>query len=161
METFHGRHNFKGDPSTPGSYVESGLCKLGLDAWAQGLVVKLLEVTHSQWLYRSVQLHDATAGVAATARKEEIQRFIEDQLDLGEEGLDERDHYLLEINLEDLETSLGEDQHYWLLQNEAARCERARREATNSKRNQNQQGRGRAKFFFSTTISLFYRDHGL
>ena len=72
-----------------------------------------------------VHVHDATAGVTATARKEEIQQFIEDQMDLGGEGLDERDHYLLEVNLEDLETSSGEDQHYWLLQIEAARRERA------------------------------------
>ena len=37
-------------------------------------------------------------------------------------GLDERDPYLLEIKLEDLETSTGEEQHYCLLQIEAARC---------------------------------------
>ena len=61
------------------------------------------------------------AGVAATARKEEIQRFIKDQMDLGGKGLDKRDHYLLEINLKDLETSSGEDHHYWLLQIKAAR----------------------------------------
>ena len=66
-------------------------------------------------------MHDATAGMEATARKEEIQRFIEDQLEMGEEGLDERDHYPLENNLEDLEASTGEDHHYWLLQIKAAR----------------------------------------
>ena len=39
--------------------------------------------------------------------------------------MDERDQYLLHINLGDLETSSGEDQHYWLLQIDAARRERA------------------------------------
>jgi len=34
-------------------------------------------------------MHNATAGVEATARKEEIQWFIKDQMDLGGEGLDE------------------------------------------------------------------------
>ena len=57
-------------------------------------------------------MHDATAGIGATARKEEIQCFIEDHLEMGEEGLDGRGHYLLEINLEDLDTSTGEYQHY-------------------------------------------------
>ena len=56
-------------------------------------------------------MHDATAGMKTTARKEEIHHFIEDQLEMGEEGSDKRDHYLLEINLEDIETSTGEDQH--------------------------------------------------
>ena len=45
-------------------------------------------------------------------------------MDLGGEGLDEQDHYLLEINLDDLETSSGKDQHYWLLQIKAARRKR-------------------------------------
>ena len=54
-------------------------------------------------------------GVAVKARKEEIQQLIEDQIELGEEGLEESDHCLLEVNLEDLETTSGEEQHYWLL----------------------------------------------
>ena len=118
-------------------FVEAGGCKLTLDVWAQGLVTKLLEATHGQWLYRNVQVHDTTSGVEASARKEEIQRFIEDQLDLGGEGLDEHDKFLLEINLDDLETSSGEDQHYWLLQIRAARQDRALRE-------QGEQGQQRA-----------------
>ena len=113
--------------------------------WARGLVIKLLEVTHGQWLYRNVHVHDTASGIAATARKEEIQRFIEDQIELGEEGLDEKDHYLLEVNLKDLETTTtGEEQHYWLLQIQAARSKRALREATrnsNDSRNSNESGR--------------------
>ena len=79
-------------------YVEMGGCTLSVDTWAKGLAVKLLEVTHGQWLYCNIHVHDATSGMAATARKEEIQRFIEDQIQLGEEGLEEKDHYLLEVN---------------------------------------------------------------
>ncbi len=74
-------------------------------------------------------MHDAAAGVAATVRKKEIQQFTEDQMDFGGDGLDKRDHYLLDINLGDLETSSGEDQHYWLLQIQAARRKRELREA--------------------------------
>ena len=118
-------------------FVELGECTLSLDKWAQGLVVKLLEVTHGQWLYRNVHVHDAVTGAAATARKEEIQQFIEDQIELGEEGLDASDYYLLEVNLEDLETTSGEEQHYWLLQIQAARRDFQLR------RNRNQNGNQR------------------
>jgi hypothetical protein len=122
-------------------YVELGECSLSLEAWVQGLVVKLLEVTHGQWLYRNLHVHDAVAGAMATARKEEIQGFIEDQLELGEEGLDPQDHYLLEINLDDMETSSGEDQHYWLLQIEAARRDHQLRESNlNNSNSGNHQG---------------------
>ena len=57
--------------------------------------------------------------------------------DEEEKEKDERDHYLLEINLEDLETSTGENQHYWLLQIEAARCKLALRRQNNNSNNRN------------------------
>ena len=41
-------------------------------------------------------------------------------MELGEEGLEDEDKYLLEINLDDLGTSSGEDQTYWLLALEAS-----------------------------------------
>jgi hypothetical protein len=66
-------------------------------------------------------VHDCISGALATARKEELQKAIEDELELGGEGLAEEDLYLLEINLDDLETTSGEDQTYWLLAIRAAR----------------------------------------
>ena len=59
----------------------------------------------------------------AMTRKGNIQRFIEDHLELEDEGLNERDHYLLEINLEEFWITAGEEQHYglhWLIQIEVA-----------------------------------------
>ena len=47
--------------------------------------------------------------------------------------MDEKDHYLLEVNLEDLELTSGEEQHYWLLHIQAAHQERALR-GTNQQR---------------------------
>ena len=40
---------------------------------------------------------------------------------LGGEGLAEEDEYLLEINLDDLDNSTGEDQIYWLMALKTAR----------------------------------------
>ena len=54
------------------SYTDiSGLALSPLE-WTKGVVVKLLETTHGQWLYRNVQVHDSTTGVEATLRKEEL-----------------------------------------------------------------------------------------
>ena len=125
-------------------HVEIGACTITLKVWSQGLVTKLLETTHGQWLYHNVHVHDAIAGVEASARKEEIQQFIEDQLELGEEGLDEKDHYLLEVNLEDLESTTGEEQHYWLLHIQAARMERALGGTNSTHRNRQSRRRDRA-----------------
>ena len=109
-------------------FDDFGRCTLSLDIWTKGLVMKLLEITHGQWLYRNVQVHDTVSGLKAVERKEELQREIEHQVMLGGTGLDEQDRYLLEINVGDLDTSSGEDQYYWLLAIQAARVDRRLKE---------------------------------
>ncbi len=84
-------------------------------------MIKLLEANHGQWLYRCVQIHEKVTGTRVTARKEEILQEIERQLKLGTEDLLDEDQYLAEINLDDLESSLGEPQEYCLLAICAAR----------------------------------------
>ncbi len=83
--------------------------------WAKGLILKLLETTHGQWIYRNVQIHDNVAGTQATLRKEAILKEIEDQMELGDAGLLKEDHWMLEVNLGDLETNSGEQAEYWLV----------------------------------------------
>ncbi len=92
-----------------------------LDNWSAGLVTKLLEVTHGQCLYQNVHVHDIFTGERARMRKEEIRKELEYQIALGGEELEEEDQYLLEINLEDLDSATGEDQVYWLLALQTAR----------------------------------------
>jgi hypothetical protein len=83
--------------------------------WAQGLVIKLLKMTHGQCLYRCVQIHDKVAGTCIIARKEETQCKIERQLELGMEDHLDVDQYLAEINTNDLESGSGEHSEFWLL----------------------------------------------
>jgi len=89
--------------------------------WAIGTIIKLLEATHAQWLYRCIQMHDTTSGALRTTRKEELQREIDRQLEADTDGLLEEDQYLAEVNIENLENSAGERQEYWLLAIRAAR----------------------------------------
>jgi hypothetical protein len=91
------------------------------ERWAKGVVLKLLEATHGQWIYRNVQIHDDVAETRATLRKEEIQRDIEEQMKMGMTGLLKEDHWMVEVNLGDMENSSGEWEEYWLLAIWAAR----------------------------------------
>jgi hypothetical protein len=88
--------------------------------WTIGVIIKLLETTHGQWLYRCIQVHNRAQGTQATLRKEELQKEIEAQQDLGYDGLLEEDQYLAEVNLDDLESSSGKRQEYWLVAIRAA-----------------------------------------
>ena len=92
-----------------------------LDQWARGLITKLLEVTHGQWLYRNVVVHDATAGRLALTRKEEILSQIEEQMARGGEDLLEADQYLMEVNLDGIDGVHGAHHEYWLLAIRSAR----------------------------------------
>ena len=84
----------RGTPTTPTSQ-------------AKGLIFRLVYITHGQWLYQNVHMHDTATGLHATRIKEELQKEIEDQIQMGGEGLAEDDKYLLEIKLEDMETASG------------------------------------------------------
>ncbi len=88
---------------------------MSLEKWCSGLITQLLEITHGQWIYRNYVVHDPVSGTIATAKKEELLLEIERQRELGDAGLLEEDKYLAEVNLEEMASSSGEQQHYWLL----------------------------------------------
>ena len=92
--------------------MDVGSSALSIGDWTKGLTVILLEVTHGLWLYRNMQVHGTLGRPQSVQRKEELQHLVEYQMELGNEGLDKQDRYLLDINLEDLKTSSGEDQYY-------------------------------------------------
>ncbi len=85
------------------------------EQWTVSVVTKLLEMTHGQWLYRCIQVHDRVQGTQATLQKEELQKEIEAHQELEYDGLLDEDQYLAEVNLDDLESSSGERQEYWLV----------------------------------------------
>jgi hypothetical protein len=61
--------------------------QMTLDRWSSGLITRLLEITHGQWLYQNFIVHDPVSGTIATAKKEELLLEIERQWDLGDAGL--------------------------------------------------------------------------
>ena len=95
-------------------YIAVNGSRMSLDKWCTGLITRLLEITHGQWLYRNYIVHDPVSGTIATAKKEELVK-IERQRELGDAGLLEEDKYLAEVNLEEMATSSGERHYYWLL----------------------------------------------
>ena len=76
---------------------------------------------HGQWIYQNMQIQTAVTGMQATVRKEATQKEIEEQMELGGDGLVEEDQWMLEVNLGDTEKSSGKREEYWLLAIKAAR----------------------------------------
>jgi len=46
------------------SFSEVGISNIETTRWSCGLITKLLEAAHGQWLYRCVQTHDTISGAA-------------------------------------------------------------------------------------------------
>lgn len=91
-----------------------------VDKWMQTLMVKLMECTHGQWLYRNIMVHDTWNGTVNRIRKEELLKEIETQMEM-EDNLLPEDQYLMEINLGDIQLSAGDREEYWLMAVKAAR----------------------------------------
>ena len=70
--------------------------------------------------YRNVHIHDSISGTLAVQRKEQLRQKIEECLDIAEDEIAEEDKYLLDIDLESLDTSSGESQECWLMALETA-----------------------------------------
>ena len=66
-------------------------------------------------------MRNRTTGTLISAHKEELLSKIQEQLDIGSDGLDEQDQFLLECNFNELATTGGENKEHWLLAIQAAR----------------------------------------
>ncbi len=91
------------------------------EKWAIWLITQLLQVTHTQSIYRCLLVQDRTSGTLITLHKTKLLEEITKQLSMGAENLMEDDKYLLECNLLDIATTSREQQEYWLLAIKAAR----------------------------------------
>jgi hypothetical protein len=46
--------------------------QMSLEKWSSGLITRLLEMMHVQWIYQNFIVHDPVLGIIATAKKEEL-----------------------------------------------------------------------------------------
>ena len=77
-------------------------------------------MSHTQWIYRNVSLHDGRVGHLATARREEILAEIDRLASLDPADVPESSRYLLEIDFSTVGDMTLERQSYWMLAMRAA-----------------------------------------
>jgi hypothetical protein len=102
------------------SYLQVRGLAWSSEKWATGLITQLLQVTHKQWIYRCVLVHNRTMGTLVNQLKATLLEEITKQLSMGVELLMEDDKFLLECNLSDIATTNSKQQEYWLLAIQAA-----------------------------------------
>ena len=50
-------------------YIAVNGSRMSLDKWCTGLITRLLEITHGQWLYRNYIVHDLVSGKLQRRRR--------------------------------------------------------------------------------------------
>ena len=94
--------------------------RLTIASWARQFLSRLLQITHAQWVFRNVTLHDAATGYLVERRREEILREIDDLAHTDPADVPESRRYLLEMDFTALERSPIDTQSYWLLSMKSA-----------------------------------------
>ena len=116
--------------------------------WIAGLITQLLQVVHTQWIYRCILVHDRTTGVLISTHNADLLKEIEHQLSLGPDDLAKKDPFLLECNFDDITSTTGEAQGYWLLGIQTAReASRIRTEARAEAQSRPRKHQRRHKFY--------------
>ena len=88
--------------------------------WTKQFISKLLQITHSQWIFRNFSLHDRTHGYLRNKKADKILQLINKLSDIAPEEIPDDCRFLREINFSELAKSHLKNQTYWTLAMDAA-----------------------------------------
>jgi len=88
--------------------------------WTKQFISKILQITHGQWIFRNISLHDRIQGYLRNKKADEILHIINELSEVTPEEIPEDSRFLLEINFSELKKSHLETQTYWTLAMDAA-----------------------------------------
>ena len=146
--------------------IQEGYCAAnnnGLDgkSWSTNIITQLLEMSHSQWLYRNFSLHHHTQGYLHRLEETNLRKTARELRELRPEEVPATSQYLLEIDIaaeEQTFTSIS----YWVLAMKAALKEKiiANKRNRQQKRKDTIYGRNWTPNITSeTTATAGKRDH--
>ncbi len=90
--------------------------------WCNGLILRLLQITHRQWTYRCGTVHLRGPDGLTSAQRDRLARKCEELLWTDPTTLLDEDRYLLEIDFDALGDAPSSTCQAWLSEMEAARC---------------------------------------
>ena len=94
------------------------------EVWTKQFISKLLQLTHSQWIYQNISLPNRQHGYLCAMNAAEIMQEIETLSNLAPKEVIKESFFLLKINFTDLSGFHIKAQKYWILAVNAARMAR-------------------------------------
>jgi hypothetical protein len=93
---------------------------LNVEDWTKQFISELLQITHSQWIFWNISLHNKTHRYISNKKGEEIIQQINVLSEVAPEEVPEDSRFLLEIIFSELSKTHLEMQTYWALAMDAA-----------------------------------------
>jgi hypothetical protein len=128
------------------------------DNWMVKLTKKLIDISHSQWLYQNFTLHHYKKGYLQQRTEREIQREVERLMHTSNLDVPKESHYLLEIAAQPSNVSTATHNTYWVLAVKAAR-QSAKWSAHQGRRSQRNYHRTTANLLKGVHSSLQHTCH--
>ena len=101
--------------------------------WSKQFISKILQITHSLWIFKNISLHDKTYGYLHKKSTKEMSAEIHRLAELDPDEVPNESRFLLEVNLGELTRTYIETQAYWVTAVTAARRAKARQSALSSR----------------------------
>ncbi len=101
-------------------YLEMSSCYLNGEDWTKQFISKILQITHSQWIFRNISFHNKKNGYLRNKTADELLQHINSMSEVSPEELPESSRFLLEKTFSELSKHHLETQQYWTLAVDAA-----------------------------------------
>jgi hypothetical protein len=88
--------------------------------WIRQFISRILQLTHSQWIFQNISFYDKTNGFLRNKKADEILQLINEFAEVTPEEVPNDSRFLLEINFSKLTKAHLESQTYWTLAVDAA-----------------------------------------
>lgn len=102
-------------------YLRSRPSRINGTDWVKTFISKLLKISHTQWIFRNMTLHDRKYGHLARIRREELAQEIEHLHALDPDMIPEESKFLLDFDPDDLAEGDISNQEHWIIAVKAAR----------------------------------------
>ncbi len=123
--------------------------------WVKTFISELLNISHTQWLFRNITLHDKRQGFIAATRKKELLAEIEKLHNTPIDDIPSESKFLLDCDLDELKAADNDYQEQWVEAILAARKAGLRLRRLNVRLHQ--QSRRRRRRSRTTHLPIFER----
>ena len=108
-------------------YLRVVNCRMNGDDWIKQFITRLLKISHTQWIFRNISLHDNRQGHLARLRRADLAVEMERLHSLDPRDVPEESQFLLDFDIDDLAEGDIHRQEQWIFAMKAARVAGMRR----------------------------------